>query len=557
MKKKILLRIIIYGFLILSTLAIVRLYYNMANEKRMSTDTLLEIYNHAYQNVNKKPVLEQYCLLARKLKETMNLPMPQKNFLLNHVIKIILPSNKQAAEEYVRPWRQPISQILSLCKDGAMFQRLSKQRLDDWRNGGWGIPDCFPSRTYPVEQIDIIPVIQAVGSLIIQAELDIYEGHFNDAMQCYRDAINIGDAFRYSYNNICSNISNTTRERIETTLSKNFFITDSIELDRACLKFLNDVCQNPILPDQQNGLYPIMNNIWLNEDQRNIIRLCFYAEGLIDITPENCYKFSWCQERSYYDNLALGYFGWTFFPFINKSLKKIGTKDSSRLNSTYLTQYANERLTPIMRTIVIENPNAHIKYCIEAAIRLELLRAGYAIRLYKREKGKLPASYDDLIPEYIPSRTSLKGNQEMFIYKNVYNNLDAMLYPIRIKMIDFDPILQFKKLGFSLLYVYNQGYAIDIAIEAKTKILKWEKIPEVEIPGTIEYLNKFKGFFEEIKAEPCEQAGTKTIMAKFRAPYKSLAVYAPGINRRDDGGNSNPGHGFEYLDIVLFIGDTE
>ncbi|MCX7000308.1 MAG: hypothetical protein NT106_08465, partial [Candidatus Sumerlaeota bacterium] len=64
-------------------------------------------------------------------------------------------------------------------------------------------------------------------------------------------------------------------------------------------------------------------------------------------------------------------------------------------------------------------------------------------------------------------------------------------------------------------------------------------------------------FFEEIKAEPCEKAGTKNISARFRDPYKSLAVYAPGVNRRDDGGISNGNFAFLHLDMVLFIGDIQ
>ncbi|MCX7001025.1 MAG: hypothetical protein NT106_12145, partial [Candidatus Sumerlaeota bacterium] len=343
MKKKILLRLIIYGFLILSTLAIIKLYYNIANEDRMSTDTLLEIYNHTYRDVNKKPVLEQYCILGRKLKETMKLPMAIHNFLLNRPVFIILPSNKSAAEEYMQKWRQPISDILSLCKDGAMFQRLTKQQLDDWKNRvGEFVPDCLTSYSEN-SYIDIFPVIQAADALLIQAELDIYEGRIKEAMQCYQNLLTIGDAFRYHYGNYSVDITLNLRRKIVRALSKNFWTTDSAALDRACLNFLNDACQNHILPDQQCGLHPIMNQIWLLEDRRNIIHLCFYAEGLIDITPENSHEFSWCHEQRYHDNLALGYFGWTFFPFIHKTMRNIGTKNTNLLNHTFLTQYANER----------------------------------------------------------------------------------------------------------------------------------------------------------------------------------------------------------------------
>jgi hypothetical protein len=581
MKKKIPMRLIIYGFLILSTLAIIRLYHNMANEDRMSTDTFLEIYNHAYRNVTKKPVLEQYFKLGYKLKETMKLPMAIHNFLLNHPVFIILPSNKSAAEEYVQKWRQPISDILSLCKDGAIFQRLTKQQLDDWKNSReWFIPSYFPADSTKISlmrmapeipawaSIEIIPVIQAADALLIQAELDIYEGRLDEAMQCYRDILTIGDAFRYYYTNFGSYITFTLRNKIERALSKNFWTTDSAALDRACLDFLNEVCQNHILPDEKSCLYPIMNLIWLQEEQRNIILLCLYAERLIDITPENCYEFSWCHEQRYYDNLALGYFGWTFFPFIHKTMKNIGTKNTYKnrtflLNQTPLTQYANERLTPLMRSIIMGYriqsgiTYSEILHSTEAAIRLELLRAGFAIRLYKRDKGRLPDSYDDLIPEYIPSRTSLKGNQEMFIYRNIYNDLDAMLYPIRIKKLDFDSMVQFREFGFSLSGEYDKGHLNDTTSSMKDRTLRWKKIPEAEIPGVIEYLKKFKGFFEEIKAEPCDKAGTKNISARFRDPYKSLAVYAPGANRRDDGGVSDSIPGFTHADIVLFIGDVQ
>ena len=132
-----------------------------------------------------------------------------------------------------------------------------------------------------------------------------------------------------------------------------------------------------------------------------------------------------------------------------------------------------------------------------------------------------------------------------------------MLYPIRIKKLDFDPMAQFREFGFSLTYEYNKGYLIDITSTVKDRTLRWKKIPEAEIPGVIEYLKKFKGFFEEVKAEPCEQTGTNNISARFRDPYKSLAVYAPGVNRRDDGGVSDSIPGFTQADIVLFIGDVQ